>query len=71
MQPDLMNLYIARLLKEIEELTKSRLLTETQLQYTQSLNAVLNEQIKELELAAEKQSKRINKKEVNTSDTTF
>lgn len=69
MNPEIFNLYIARILKEVEELTKNRLLVETQLQYTEKLNADLQVRVKALEEQIEKQSKKINKKEVNTSDT--
>lgn len=69
MNPEIVNIYIARLIKEIEELTKNRLLVETQLQYTEKLNAELQKRVQLLEDQNEKQSKKINKKEVNTSDT--
>lgn len=71
MNPEIFNLYIARLIKEIEELTKNRLLIETQLQYTEKLNADAQTRIKQLEEQIEKQTKKINKKEVNTSVDTF
>ena len=69
MNPDLVNIYITRVLKEVEELTKNRLLVETQLQYTEQLNVSLSEKVKQLEEQLEKQNKKLNKKEVNTSDT--
>ena len=70
MNPEIVNLYIERLLKEIEELTKNRLLIETQLRYTENLNASLQEQINQFRLQQEKQNKKLNKgKEVDTSDT--
>ena len=69
MNPDLVNIYITRILKEIEELTKNRLLVETQLQYTEQLNVSLSQKVKQLEDQLEKQNKKLNKKEVNTSDT--
>ena len=69
MNPEIVNIYIARLIKEIEELTKNRLLVETQLQYTEKLNVELQKRVQLLEDQNEKQSKKINKKEVNTSDT--
>jgi septal ring factor EnvC (AmiA/AmiB activator) len=69
MNPEIVNMYIARLIKEIEELTKNRLLVETQLQYTEKLNAELQAQLKQTEAEIEKNNKKINKKEVNTSDT--
>lgn len=69
MNPEIVNMYIARLIKEIEELTKNRLLVETQLQYTEKLNVELQKQLQQLEEQNEKNNKKINKKEVNTSDT--
>lgn len=68
MNPEIVNIYIERLLKEVEELTKNRLLTDTQLKYTEMLNAQLQSKVKQLEAEIEKNSKKINKKEVNTSD---
>ena len=68
MNPEIVNIYINRLIKEIEELTKNRLLIETQLQYTESLNASLQKNVEELSAQLEKQTKKINKtKEVDTS----
>jgi uncharacterized protein YlxW (UPF0749 family) len=69
MNPEIVNMYIARLIKEIEELTKNRLLVETQLQYTEKLNVDLQKQVQRLEDQVEKSNKKINKKEVSTSDT--
>lgn len=68
MNPEIINMYIDRLIREIGELTKSRLLIETQLQYTEKMNADLQARIKQLEDHAEKQSRKINKKEVSTSE---
>lgn len=62
MGPELVNLYIQRLLKEIEELNKNRLLLETKIQYTEQLNVSLSEKVKLLE---EKDIENV--KEVNTS----
>jgi hypothetical protein len=67
MNPEIVNIYIERLIKEIEELTKNRLLTDTQLKYTEMLNAQLQTRVKQLESELEKTNKK-NKKEVNTSD---
>jgi uncharacterized protein YlxW (UPF0749 family) len=69
MNPEIVNMYIARLIKEIEELTKNRLLVETQLQYTEKLNVDLQKQVQRLEDQVEKSNRKINKKEVSTSDT--
>ena len=70
MDTQLVNLYIERLLNEVVEGTKSRILLETQLKYTETLNAELQLQLKQLQDQQEKQNKKLNKtKEVNTSDT--
>jgi len=69
MNPEIVNMYIDRLLREVGELTKARLLIETQLQYTEKMNADLQAKLKQAEDQLEKQSKRLNKKEVPTSDT--
>lgn len=71
MNPDLVNLYIERLLNEIGELTKTRLLLDTQLKFTEMLNVQLQTKINELETALEKLNNRKSKKEVNTSDEQF
>ncbi len=69
MNPEIVNMYIDRLLREVGELTKARLLIETQLQYTEKMNADLQAKLKQTEDQLEKQSKKLNKKEVSTSDT--
>ena len=68
MSPEIINLYIERLLKEIEELTRNRLLIETQLKYTERLNSELQNKINQLESQIEKQIRKTSKKEVNTSE---
>jgi len=68
MNPEIVNMYIDRLLREVGELTKARLLIETQLQFTEKMNADLQARVKQLESQIEKQSKKINKKEVDTSE---
>ena len=67
MNPELINLYIDRLLQEIQELTKNRLLIETQLKYTERMNSELQNKLKELEAQIEKLNKK-KSKEVNTSN---
>ena len=67
MNPEIVNIYIERLLNEVQELTKSRLLVETQLKYTESINAKLQTKIAELESQIEKQNKK-KTKEVDTSE---
>ena len=69
MNPEIVNIYIEKLINEVTEGVKSRILLETQLKYTEKINADLQLQLKELQIQHEKQQKRINKKEVDTSDT--
>lgn len=69
MNPEIVNLYIERLLNEVVEGTKSRILLETQLKYTEKLNANLQDELKKMQIQQEKQNKKINKKEVDTSET--
>lgn len=68
MNTDLINLYIDRLLNEVSEGVKSRILLETQMKYTEMMNAQLQAKIKELEVQLEKLNIKKSKKEVNTSD---
>lgn len=70
MQPELLNLYISRLIKEIDDLNKNRFLIEVQLQYAESMNDSLNKKIIDLESQLDKINKR-KPKEVNTSSDTF
>jgi CII-binding regulator of phage lambda lysogenization HflD len=53
----------------VAEGAKSRILLETRLKYTESINVNLSGRIQQLEAQLEKQNKKITKKEVNTSDT--
>ena len=66
MNPDLINLYIENLLKEITEGVKNRIILETRLKYTEMLNSQLQSNVSELEEKVEKLNKR-KTKEVNTS----
>jgi cell division septum initiation protein DivIVA len=70
MQPEVLNLYINRLVKEIEDLNKNRFLIEVQLQYAESMNDSLNKRIIELTNQLEKINKK-KTKEVNTSSDDF
>lgn len=63
MNPELINMYIERLLNEIQETTKTRLLLETQLKFTEKMNGDLVNKIKSLEEQIEKQSKKQKKQE--------
>jgi hypothetical protein len=67
MEIDFVNAYIERMIQEIVELTKSRLLNEARLSYIESVNKKLLLKIEELESQIEKQNKR-KAKEVNTSE---
>lgn len=67
MNPDLVNLYIEQLLQEISEGAKSRILLQTQLRYTERINAQLQTKISALESQVEKLNKK-KSKEANTSD---
>jgi hypothetical protein len=69
MDPEIVNMYIERLLQEVSEGAKSRILLETRLKYTESINVNLSGRIQQLEAQLEKQNKKNVKKEVNTSDT--
>lgn len=67
MNTELINIYIDRLLNEVSEGVKSRILLETQLKYTEMMNAQLQTKIAELESQVEKLNKK-KSKEVNTSE---
>jgi phage shock protein A len=67
MNPEIVNMYIERLLQEIQELTKNRLLIETQLRYTERMNVDFQTKLKEAEVQIEKLNKK-KSKEVNTSN---
>lgn len=72
MNPELVNMYIERLLNEIQETTKTRLLLETQIKFTEKMNSELIEKLKQFEEQAEKQAKKQKKQEPVTepaSDT--
>ena len=70
MEIEFVNAYIERMIQEIVELTKSRLLNEARVSYIESVNKKLLLKIEELESQIEKQNKR-KIKEVNTSIETF
>lgn len=63
MNPEIVNIYISKLIKEIEEQIKTKLLYQAQVEYLQTVNEQLNKRIGELESS----TKKINKKEVDTS----
>lgn len=67
MEVEFVNAYIERLVNEVGELTKNRLLNEARLKYIESVNTKLLQRIEELEKQVEKQNKK-KTKEVDTSD---
>lgn len=66
MNPEIVNIYIERLLNEVTEGVKARILLETQLKYTEIMNSKLQLKINELEIQVEKLNKK-KSKEINTS----
>jgi uncharacterized membrane-anchored protein len=66
MNQEIINLYVEKLLNEVTEGVKSRILLETQLKYTEMLNAQLQSKLNEVEAQLEKLNKK-KQKEVNTS----
>jgi hypothetical protein len=70
MEIEFVNAYIERLVQEVGELTKTRLLNEARLKYIESVNARLLQQVQDLEKQVEKQNKK-KAKEVNTSVEEF
>ena len=70
MEIEFVNAYIERMIQEIVELTKSRLLNEAKVSYIESVNKKLLLKIEELESQIEKQNKR-KIKEINTSSEAF
>lgn len=67
MTPELLNMYIEQLLNEVAEGAKSRVLLQTQLRYTERMNAELQSKINDLESKLEKINKK-KSKEVDTSN---
>ena len=66
MEIEFVNAYIERLVQEVQELTKTKLLNEAKLKYIESVNTKLVKKLEELEKQIDKQSKK-KTKEVNTS----
>lgn len=67
MNTEIINLYIERLLNEVTEGVKTRILLDTQLKYTESLNIQLQTKVADLEKKIETLNKK-KSKEVNTSE---
>jgi hypothetical protein len=62
MHPDFVNFYISNLVKEIEDLTKNKILLTTQLQYSEKIIQGLTEKLEKNTI------KKSGRKEVNTSE---
>lgn len=68
MGPEIFNIYVEKLLLEVTELTKTRILLSAQLQYYEKINADLVVKIDELEKALNKANSKSQKKNENNSD---
>lgn len=78
MNAELVNLYIERLLNEVTEGVKSRVLLETQLKYSEQINQKLQNELNEIKSEYEEYktkqdniNKRRKTKEVDTSENNF
>jgi prefoldin subunit 5 len=63
MEAELYNLYVEKLLNEVVELTKTKLILSAQLEFQQKNNNKLNERISELETALDKVKSKTKKTE--------
>ena len=61
MEAELYNLYVEKLLNEVVELTKTKLILSAQLEFQQKNNGKLNEKISELETALDKAKSKTKK----------
>ena len=61
-ESDFANLYIERILNEVSELTKIRMLNEAKISYIEKMNTVLAEKVTNLENELEKNKTKINRK---------
>lgn len=67
MGPELYNLYVEKLIQEVTELVKTKILLSAQLSYYEKINAELSDKANELEKALNKASSKTQKK-TETSD---
>jgi len=58
MNPEIVNIYIEKLLNEVAELTKTKIYLSTQLSYAEQLNAQLNDKIQKLEAGLNKKTSK-------------
>lgn len=61
MGPEFVNVYVTKLLNEIQELVKTKLLLQTQLEVTEKLNQQLSQQLDKYQQQEEKASKKAKK----------
>ena len=61
MGPEFVNVYVAKLINEIQELVKTKLLLQTQLEVTEKLNQQLSQQLDKYQQQEEKASKKAKK----------
>lgn len=78
MNAELINIYIEKLLNEVIEGVKTRVLLETQLKYTEQINQKLQNELNEIKSEYEEYktkqdniNKRRKTKEVDTSENNF
>jgi hypothetical protein len=72
MEQDFLNTYIENMSKKLADFQKQEILISTQLELAQKLIVNLTEENKSLKENLEKaQNKKLNKKEVDTSQDTF
>lgn len=71
MNTELINLYVERLLNDVGENAKARVLLETQLKYTELLNKKIQTELEEVKAELEElkeNNKKRKPKEINTSE---
>lgn len=65
MGPEFVNAYVTRLINEIQELVKTKLLLQTQLEITEKINQELSAQLDKYRQQEEKATKKLAKKDDN------
>lgn len=62
MGPEIFNIYVEKLIQEVTELTKTKILLSAQLSYYEKINAELMTKVEELEKALNKANSRPSRK---------
>ena len=70
-ESDFANLYIERILTEVSELTKIRMLNEAKISYIEKMNTVLAEKVTNLENELEKNKTKINKRKLELDNSEY